>query len=174
MFLHKLGCRVHGCHPDLGRLVLRLALGAVFVVHGWMKLSDLGMANGFLTKLGMPNGTGALVGAVEFFGGLAVIAGIWVPVAATLLALVMVGAIALVKGKMGFVGGYEFDLTLLLAALAVAKLGAGRFSLDARLGACSCGGCPKGGCCKAREVVAVCDADSGDCVVSEKQDSCCG
>lgn len=148
--MHTLGCRVHGSHPDLGRLFLRLSLGLVFVAHGWMKLSDVAMANAFMEKLGMPTGTGAIIGLVELLGGLAVLVGSYVHVASILLALVMVGAIVLVKGKMGYVGGFEFDLSLLLSALALAKLGAGGFSVDAKRGGCSCGsGCGPldKGCC---------------------------
>ena len=31
MFMKKLGCRVHGYSPDLGRLALRLAVAIPFV-----------------------------------------------------------------------------------------------------------------------------------------------
>ena len=41
---------------DLGLMLVRLALGTVFVMHGWQKLSVMGLAGvaGFLTTLGIP------------------------------------------------------------------------------------------------------------------------
>jgi uncharacterized membrane protein YphA (DoxX/SURF4 family) len=42
--------------------------------------------------------------------------------------------LAVVKMKKKFVGGYELDIILLLASLALAAIGAGRFSVDYLIG----------------------------------------
>jgi uncharacterized membrane protein YphA (DoxX/SURF4 family) len=91
------------------------------------------MTTGFMTSLGLPSFMGWLVGLVEMLGGLAVLAGAYTCIAGGLLALVMIGAIALVKGKLGFVGGYEYELVLLLLALGVAMLGPGKYAVCAKM-----------------------------------------
>lgn len=116
-------------NADLGLLLIRLALAAVFIVHGAQKFMNLEKTVSFFEMLGQPAFMAYVVAAVEVLAGLAMLLGIGVEIAGVLLALVMVGAIYLVKGKMGFLGGYELDLVLLLSALGVALVGAGRYAL---------------------------------------------
>ena len=75
-------------------------------------------------------------GVVEFFGGLALLLGIFTQIVALLSALWMLSTTWLAKGKMKkkYFGGYELDITLMLAALALAMLGGGIYSLDFLLG----------------------------------------
>jgi putative oxidoreductase len=112
-----------------GLVPLRLAVGLVFVVHGAQKLFvfGLGGAAGFMAKVGipLPSVAAVVVTAVEVLGGLALILGLGTRLAATLLAFEMFVAILAVRLKMGFVGGYEFELTLLAASLSLVLLGAG-------------------------------------------------
>ena len=49
---------------------------------------------------------------------------------ALLIAVDMLGAIALVRIGKGLIGGYEFELSLLGSAAALALAGAGEYSLD--------------------------------------------
>ncbi|WUH99636.1 DoxX family protein [Spirillospora sp. NBC_00431] len=125
---------------DIGLLVGRVALGVVFVAHGWQKLNDLG--HGAVTKMfeGMDVPMASLSAYystwVEFVAGLALIAGAAVPVAGLLLVIDMAGAFWFVhKGNGIFVAenGYELVLILGAAALAFALAGAGRFSVDGLL-----------------------------------------
>lgn len=116
-------------NPDLGIFCVRLGLAAVFVVHGWQKLANLGATVGFFGQIGVPSVFAYAVAIVEFFGGLALLFGLFVEWAGFLLAIVMAFAIYLVKYPRGFLGGYEFDLMLLLAALAAMFLGAGRYTI---------------------------------------------
>jgi uncharacterized membrane protein YphA (DoxX/SURF4 family) len=117
-------------NADLGLLSVRLALGAVFVAHGVAKLQNMSGTVAFFASLGFPAPLAYLVAAVETLGGLAMLAGVATPVAGVLLAAVMVVAILKVKLARGFLGGYEFELTLLLAALGVALAGPGRYALQ--------------------------------------------
>jgi len=116
-----------------GLVPLRLVVGLVFVVHGAQKLFvfGLGGAAGFMGKVGipLPSVAATVVIAVEILGGLALILGLGTRVAAALLAFEMVVAILTVRLKMGFMGGYEFELTLLAASLTLALLGAGPVSV---------------------------------------------
>ena len=118
---------------DWGLVPLRLVVGLVFVVHGAQKLFvfGLGGAAGFMAKVGIPLPfvAAVVVMAVEILGGLALILGLGTRVAAALLAFEMLVAILTVRLKMGFVGGYEFELTLLAASLSLVLLGAGPVSV---------------------------------------------
>jgi putative oxidoreductase len=122
---------------DLALLLVRLALGIVFVMHGWQKLTAIGVDNfaGMLASLGVPfPGVNAvIVTAVELVGGLAMLAGLLVRPAGLLIAVNMIVAAATVHLKNGFFlpNGYEFTLVLMLASLAISAAGAGAYSLDA-------------------------------------------
>jgi putative oxidoreductase len=121
---------------DRGLFLLRLALGTVFVMHGWQKLAVMGHAGvtGFLTQLGVPFPavSAALLIAVELGGGLALVAGAFTRIAGLLIAAAMLVATVTVHLPNGFFlpNGYEFTLTLLVANLAVVMTGAGAYSVD--------------------------------------------
>lgn len=77
-----------------------------------------------------------LAGSAEFFGGLALLAGVMVRPAAAALAVTMAVAILAVHAGNGlFVSnnGYEFGLTLLAATVSLVLTGAGRASVDTTL-----------------------------------------
>jgi putative oxidoreductase len=117
--------------------VTRVAVGAVFLAHGWQKLFTNGIDGtaAFFDQAGVPAATASawFAALVELAGGAALIAGLAVPAAGVLLLVDMIGAFAFVHAGSGlFVdgGGYEFVLVLGAAALALAAVGAGRFSVD--------------------------------------------
>ena len=113
--------------------LVRLALAAVFITHGAQKWMHLDQTIGFFSTLGLSAFFVYLVAAVELLGGLAMLFGAWTKWAGYLLAIDMFFAIVLVKGSAGFLGGYEFELTLLLTALGVAFMGPGLCSLDRKM-----------------------------------------
>lgn len=117
------------CRQDFGLFLIRLALALVFIIHGWGKFANMDATIGFFVQLGFPAAAAYLVAAVEFFGGFAMLLGIGTLYAGILLAVVMAVAILKVKLGMGFSGGYEFDITLLLTALGIAKTGPGCISI---------------------------------------------
>jgi hypothetical protein len=78
-----------------------------------------------------------LAGLSEFGGGALFAAGLLTPLAAFLIAVVMLNAIATVHWAKGFWaagGGYEYNLAILTAGITIAATGPGRFSLDNALG----------------------------------------
>lgn len=114
---------------DLGLLLLRLAVGVIFLAHGWAKFGDMASTVGFFSQLGLPPVFAYIVAAVEFLGGIALIVGVYTDLAALLLAIVMVVALVYVKMitlKVGLMGGYEFDLALLASLLAIIFIGPGK------------------------------------------------
>ena len=125
---------------DRALLVLRLVLAAVFIVHGYGKVFQMGIGGvtGMFTKIGapLPSITAPLVSVIELLGGFALLFGAFTRVAAFLLACDMLGAIIFVHGKNGFSagkGGIEVVLGNLGMAVAIALLGAGLYSIDAML-----------------------------------------
>jgi putative oxidoreductase len=127
-----------------GTLALRIPAGIIFAAHGAQKLfgwfggyglegtgqwmDSIGLAPGYWMAL--------LAGVAEFFGGLALIAGLLVRPASAALAFAM--AVAIFSAHIGkglFVAnnGYEFALALLAIAVALVFAGAGRGSLDRAL-----------------------------------------
>lgn len=125
---------------DLGLLVLRLALGTVFIAHGGQKLFQFGLdgvAGGF-AQMGVPMASvvGPMTGFVEFFGGIAIILGLLTRLAGLGLAGTMIGAITFVHAKNGFFlpGGVEFVMMLLAAAVTFVITGAGAYSIDRVIG----------------------------------------
>ena len=130
---------------DMGLLALRLVLGAVFLAHGAQKAfgafggPGFEGATGFVGSLGFrpaPFWAALAVGG-ELAAGFLFLLGLLTPLAGLLVLATMAVAIAKVHGPKGFFvqnGGYEYNLVLIAAALAVAAIGPGRFSLDYVLG----------------------------------------
>jgi putative oxidoreductase len=126
-----------GVNPDIAALILRLALGSLFIIHGYPKLtSGRKQGEGWMKSMGLPTGLVGFAGFVEFFGGLGLVIGLLTPIVAVLFAVWMVGTtwLATSKLKKKYMGGWELDLTLLLVSLALAALGSGMISLDHLLG----------------------------------------
>ncbi|TDC85190.1 DoxX family protein [Micromonospora sp. KC606] len=122
---------------DVAILLARIGIGIVFFAHGWQKLVTNGVDGtaAFFGQAGVPLPTLSAWFAtlVELVGGAALIVGAGVTVAGLLLALNMAGALLFVHASNGLFadqGGYEFVLTLGLASLLLAAVGAGRLSVD--------------------------------------------
>ncbi len=126
---------------DIAILLIRVGVGATLAAHGaqkllgWFQGHGIAGTAGFLESLGFRPGKAYawLLGGAELLGGLALAVGVLTPVAATVVAAVMVGAILAVHREKGFfaqAGGYEYPLALALASVATAFAGAGRYSLD--------------------------------------------
>jgi putative oxidoreductase len=127
---------------DLGRTALRFVLGPLFVGHGTQKLfgwfggHGLDGTGAFFEQLGLKPGKrhATAAGAAEAVGGALLTLGAFTPVAAGLITGTMITAIRKVhleKGPWVTNGGYEYNLTLIAAMLALTEAGPGRPSVDA-------------------------------------------
>jgi putative oxidoreductase len=135
---------------DIGILLLRLTIGLSLAAHGSQKLFGwfggygLGPTGQFMESLGFHPGRrhAAAAGLVEVVGGLLLAFGFLTPLAAALIASVMIVAAVTVHAKNGFFitgGGYEFNLVIGVAALTIAFTGPGALSLDAAIGFATAG-----------------------------------
>ncbi len=120
---------------DWGKLLLRVALGVLILLHGIAKvMGGPAFIMELLTKNGLPAQLGYLVYAGEVLAPLLVIIGLWTRPAALIIAINMVVAIALVHMPelltLSQTGGWALELQgmFLFGALALAMLGAGRLS----------------------------------------------
>lgn len=136
--------RLAATDDGAGALALRIPVGIIFAAHGAQKLFGwfggygLEGTGQFFASVGLNPGylLALLAGLAEFFGGLALVAGLLVRPAAAALAFAMLVAIFAVHGGKGFFaasGGYEFALALFAASLSLLFSGAGRFSVDRRI-----------------------------------------
>ena len=123
-----------GVQVSVAALILRLAIGGLFIIHGYPKLGAQQRKQGaeWMKSMGLPGGFILFGGVVEFFGGIAILLGVFTSIIALLFAVWMLSTTWLAAGKMKkkFVGGYELDIILLLASLALAAIGSGIFSVD--------------------------------------------
>jgi putative oxidoreductase len=128
---------------NVGRILLRLTVGSIFIEHGTQKLFGWFGGGGpdgtgqFFESVGLrPGRRNAIVaGTAEAGGGALLALGLATPVAAASLASVMLTALRTVVWRDGIkmgTGGYE--VVLGVAALTLADLGPGDWSLDALLG----------------------------------------
>ena len=129
----------------LGRLLLRLVVGGLFFGHGAQKLFGwfggygLDGTAGFFEQLGMRPGkrNAIAAGVAEAGGGAGIALGLATPLAGSALIATMLTAIKRVhldKGPWVANGGYEYNLVLIAAVLALAEVGPGQPSFDAALG----------------------------------------
>ena len=125
------------CLKDTGLLLLRLVLAVVFIYHGWAKITNIDGTLGFFTQIGLGNIVLVyLAGYGEFIGGILMGTGLLTRYASLVLMAIPAVAIATVHISKGFDimgGGYEYVLTLLVVSAAVGLMGAGKYSLDAKM-----------------------------------------
>lgn len=122
---------------DWAILVMRLALGFIFIAHGWRKLRNFTGTMNWLAGEGFyPSWFWApLVTALELLGGILVLVGLFTQAVVILLAINMMVAFGYnFKKSAGFFGHLELDLILIAALLLMATLGNGFYSLNGLLG----------------------------------------
>ena len=122
-------------NTDYAAFALRVSSGALFVAHGWLKLTVFTIAGtvGFFESLGLPGALAYFTIFAEIFGGLALIAGVGTRIVSLALIPVLLGATWVHSGN-GWLfsaegGGWEFPLFWAIVQGVIATFGAGAFAL---------------------------------------------
>lgn len=121
---------------DTGKLILRVTLAILILLHGVAKITGgVGHIAGMLEKNGLPGAVAYFVLVGEVLAPILMLIGAWTRLAAVIIAGNMIVAIGLVHmGELltlGKTGGWALELQgmFLFTAIAVAFLGAGRYSM---------------------------------------------
>jgi putative oxidoreductase len=122
-------------NPALAALVLRVALGTMFVAHALLKYFAFtlpGTAQ-FFESLGLPGTLGYITFAAELVGGVLLIAGVRVRTVSLVLVPILLGATWVHAGN-GWLfsapkGGWEYPAFWTVTLVVQALLGAGAFAV---------------------------------------------
>jgi putative oxidoreductase len=125
---------------DIALLVIRSAVGVIFIAHGLQKVFGMFGGSGIAGFSGMLQSMGFIVptfwawvaGLSEFLGGVCLVLGVLPRISATLIGIVMMVAIFGIHGSKGFFamqGGFEYQFLILATCVGLALTGSGKFSL---------------------------------------------
>lgn len=119
----------------VGILAVRLALGIIMLYHGWPKLKNLKNTSISFGAMGFKPGIfwAPIVAIVEFFGGLALIFGIFVQAVAALLTIQFLTIIIWKTLKRQSFAEKEIDLLILAVSFLLLTQGGGFLSLSSFL-----------------------------------------
>jgi putative oxidoreductase len=133
--------RTASAADDVAKLLLRLILGVLILLHGISKIrGGPGFILDIVDKAGLPEPFGYLVYVGEVLAPLLDIVGLWTRVAALVIAINMIVAVLLVHTgdllRLADTGGWALELQglFLIVAIAVALLGSGRFGIGGGTG----------------------------------------
>ncbi|HUY83614.1 MAG TPA: DoxX family protein [Steroidobacteraceae bacterium] len=117
-------------------LLLRVSLGIMFLAHVYLKIFVFTLPGfvGYFASLGLPAVLAYAVVALELFGGIALILGVYAPLVALPLALEMLGTIVEVHGANGWMftnkgGGWEYPAFWTVGLVVLYLLGDGAWAL---------------------------------------------
>lgn len=143
---NSFGCRNA---KDWALLVLRIAVGVIFIYHGWGKLfgnmPGIPGFTGMLTSMHFPapSAMAYLAALAEFIGGIAILLGIYAHIFALFTGFTML--VAFVFAHKFQLGMGDAALSLLACSIVIALMGAGRYSVMGMM--CKDGeGCCANGC----------------------------
>ncbi|WIV18998.1 DoxX family protein [Paenibacillus polygoni] len=115
---------------ELGLLITRLVLGAIFLIHGITKFQGMEDTQSYFISLGLLGSAATIVGLVEFFGGVFLIIGLFTRIVSLLFVVILFAAIFTAKAESGFIGGYELDVALIGMGITLAVAGSRYVAVD--------------------------------------------
>lgn len=116
---------------DITHWGLRASIGAIFIVHSLKKFDPSWQE--WLGSIGVPPEMQLPIALAELVGGILLIAGVLTRVTGSIFAVILLGAIFHIRWENGFFvsqGGWEWDLVMLAAVLAIIVAGPGRISIS--------------------------------------------
>ncbi|MDX8045286.1 DoxX family protein [Gracilibacillus sp. S3-1-1] len=116
---------------EFGGLLLRIVLGIIFIGHGADKFQG-GISNTvqWFDSIGLPGFLAYMVATIEILGGIALVLGLATRIVGAIFILILAGAIIKVQFAAGFIGGYAYDLALLVMSIYLLLSGSKLFALD--------------------------------------------
>ena len=117
-------------------LILRAFVGLAFILHGFLKLSDLAR---FAAANDLPGPVALAAALTHFVGGIMLVVGLLTPFAALAITVTMVTAtVLLIQQGETYIDpnghSWEGAAFFAVAGVVIALVGPGRYSVDARLG----------------------------------------
>ena len=114
---------------DIVFVGLRSTIGVIFILHGISKFNP-GFAEN-LPNMGLPAEMAIPIALAELIPGILLVLGVLSRLSASLISIIMLGAIFMVKGAQSITGkgGVELDLILLASALVIMIAGPGKISV---------------------------------------------
>ena len=126
---------VPAANVDYAALLLRVTMGVAFIAHAYLKFAIFTPAGTvqYFQSLGLPGPLAYVVIAAEFFGGIALILGVWTRWVSLALIPILLGAVFAHAGNGFFFsaanGGWEFPAFWAVALAVQALIGGGAYAL---------------------------------------------
>ena len=116
---------------DITHWGISASIGAIFIIHSLKKFDPSWQE--WLMSIGLPPEMQLPIALAELIGGILLIIGVLTRVTGSVFAIILLGAIFHIRWENGFFvskGGWEWDLVMLAAVLAIIVTGPGRISLS--------------------------------------------
>jgi putative oxidoreductase len=112
---------------DITHWGISASIGVIFIIHSLKKFDPSWQE--WLMSIGMPSEMQLPIALAEFIGGILLITGVLTRITGSVFAVILLGAIFHIRWENGFFvsqGGWEWDLVMLAAVLAIIVAGPGR------------------------------------------------
>ncbi len=122
-------------NTSIGLLILRLVIGAIFIMAGWAKVSNMGGAEGtvaLFASMGFSTFWAYVASYVELLGGISLVVGYGSKISSVLLSITMIVAIYVVQA--GGMMAIMAPLAILGATLALFFTGSGKYGFGSDCG----------------------------------------
>ena len=116
---------------DITHWGISASIGVIFIVHSLKKFDPSWQE--WLISIGLPPEMQMPIALAEFIGGIFLVIGVFTRITGTVFAVILLGAIFHIRWENGFFvskGGWEWDLVMLAAVLAIIVAGPGRISIS--------------------------------------------
>ena len=116
---------------DITHWGISASIGVIFIIHSLKKFDPSWQE--WLMSVGIPPEMQLPIALAEFIGGILLIIGVLTRVTGSIFAVILLGAIFHIRWENGFFvsqGGWEWDLVMLAAVLAIIVVGPGRISIS--------------------------------------------
>jgi len=116
---------------DITHWGIRAAMGTIFIVHSLKKFDPSWQE--WLITIGVPPEMQLPIALAELIAGICLVVGVLTRVAASIITVILLGAIFHIRWENGFLiadGGWEWDLIMLAAVLTIIVAGPGRISIS--------------------------------------------